>query len=199
MFNTQDFNIFDEPTFSGRMTAIRDVIDPKFEQAAAVLLPILATDGQHWTAHIAKHLRRTTNAPDNTWVAFAPNKRGYKMMPHFELGLWADHLYLYLAIEENMKPQQTPDIVAKLQRAREQVAQLPAEYVLSADHMTNATQPLTLAAYDDLVARFAAVRHSEVLIGLTIPRGDDRLKGDRSVEVLSTAVKTLLPIYQVLK
>ena len=199
MFNTQDFNIFDEPTLSGRMTAIRDVIDPKFEQAAAVLLPILATDGQHWTAHIAKHLRRTTNAPDNTWVAFAPNKRGYKMMPHFELGLWADHLYLYLAIEENMKPQQTPDIVAKLQRAREQVAQLPAEYVLSADHMTNATQPLTLAAYDDLVARFAAVRHSEVLIGLTIPRGDDRLKGDRSVEVLSTAVKTLLPIYQVLK
>lgn len=199
MFNVQDFDIFDEPTLSGRMTAIRDVIDPKFEQAAAVLLPILATDGQHWTAHIAKHLRRTTNAPDNTWVAFAPNKRGYKMMPHFELGLWADHLYLYLAVEENMKPQQTPDIVAKLQRAREQVAQLPAEYVLSADHMVNATQPLTLAAYDDLVTRFAAVRHSEVLIGLTIPRGDDRLKGDRSVEVLSTAVKTLLPIYQVLK
>lgn len=199
MFNAQDFDIFDEPTLSGRMTAIRDVIDPKFEQAAAVLLPILATDGQHWTAHIAKHLRRTTNAPDNTWVAFAPNKRGYKMMPHFELGLWADHLYLYLAVEENMKPQQTPDIVAKLQRAREQVAQLPAEYVLSADHMVNATQPLTLAAYDDLVTRFAAVRHSEVLIGLTIPRGDDRLKGDRSVEVLSTAVKTLLPIYQVLK
>lgn len=199
MFNAQDFDIFDEPTLSGRMTAIRDVIDPKFEQAAAVLLPILATDGQHWTAHIAKHLRRTTNAPDNTWVAFAPNKRGYKMMPHFELGLWADHLYLYLAVEENMKPQQTPDIVAKLQRAREQVAQLPAEYVLSADHMVNATQPLTLSAYDGLVARFAAVRHSEVLIGLTIPRGDDRLKGDRSVEVLSTAVKTLLPIYQVLK
>lgn len=199
MFNAQDFDIFDEPTLSGRMTAIRDVIDPKFEQAAAVLLPILATDGQHWTAHIAKHLRRTTNAPDNTWVAFAPNKRGYKMMPHFELGLWADHLYLYLAVEENMKPQQTPDIVAKLQRAREQVAQLPAEYVLSADHMVNATQPLTLAAYDDLVARFAAVRHSEVLIGLTIPRGDDRLKGDRSVEVLSMAVRTLLPIYQVLK
>ena len=199
MFNAQDFDIFDEPTLSGRMTAIRDVIDPKFEQAAAVLLPILATDGQHWAAHIAKHLRRTTNAPDNTWVAFAPNKRGYKMMPHFELGLWADHLYLYLAVEENMKPQQTPDIVAKLQRAREQVAQLPAEYALSADHMVNATQPLTLAAYDGLVARFAAVRHSEVLIGLTIPRDDDRLKGDRSVEVLSTAVKTLLPIYQVLK
>lgn len=199
MFNAQDFDIFNEPTLSGRMTAIRDVIDPKFEQAAAVILPILATDGQHWTAHIAKHLRRTTNAPDNTWVAFAPNKRGYKMMPHFELGLWADHLYLYLAVEENMKPQQTPDIVAKLQRAREQVAQLPAGYVLSADHIVNATQPLTLAAYDDLVARFANVRHSEVLIGFTIPRGDARLQGDQATEVLSNAIKTLLPIYQVLK
>lgn len=199
MFNAQDFDIFNEPTLSGRMTAIRDVIDPKFEQVAAVILPILVTDGQHWTAHIAKHLRRTTNAPDNTWVAFAPNKRGYKMMPHFELGLWADHLYLYLAVEENMKPQQTPDIVAKLQRAREQVAQLPAGYVLSADHMVNATQPLTLAAYDDLVDRFANVRHSEVLIGLTMPRGDARLQGDQATAVLSTAIKALLPIYQVLK
>lgn len=199
MFNAQDFDVFAEPTLTGRMTAIRNVIDPKFEQAAALLLPILATDGQHWTAHIAKHLRRTTNAPDNTWVAFAPNKRGYKMMPHFELGLWADHIYLYLAVEENMKPQLTHDIVAKLQQAREQVATLPTDYVLSGDHMVNANQPLTLAAYDELVARFAAVRHSEVLIGITMPRDDARLNGDQLAEVLSTTVKTLYPIYQLLK
>lgn len=199
MFNAQDFDVFAEPTLSGRMTAIRNVIDPKFEQAAALLLPILATDGQHWTAHIAKHLRRTTNTPDNTWVAFAPNKRGYKMMPHFELGLWADHLYLYLAVEENMKPQLTHDIVAKLQQAREQVATLPTDYVLSGDHMVNANQPLTLAAYDDLVARFAAVRHSEVLMGITMPRDDARLNDDQLAEVLSTTVKTLCPIYQLLK
>lgn len=199
MFDDRDFDIFDETTLDGRMTAIREVIDPKFEQLSQEILPILGSDGQVWTAHIAKHLRRTTNAPDNTWVAFAPNKRGYKMMPHFELGIWADHVYLYLAIEENMKPQQTDTIVAKLQQARDAVAKLPDTYVLSADHMVNITQPLTLSRYDDLVARYAAVRHSEVLVGLKMSRGDDRLQTNQSAEPLLTAVKTLLPIYQLLK
>lgn len=199
MFDDRDFDIFDETTLDGRMTAIREVIDPKFEQLSQEILPILGSDGQVWTAHIAKHLRRTTNAPDNTWVAFAPNKRGYKMMPHFELGIWADHVYLYLAIEENMKPQQTDTIVAKLQQARDAVAKLPDTYVLSADHMVNITQPLTLSRYDDLVARYAALRHSEVLVGLKMSRGDDRLQTNQSAEPLLTAVKTLLPIYQLLK
>lgn len=199
MFDDRDFDIFDETTLDGRMTAIREVIDPKFEQLSQEILPILGSDGQVWTAHIAKHLRRTTNAPDNTWVAFAPNKRGYKMMPHFELGIWADHVYLYLAIEENMKPQQTDTIVAKLQQARDAVAKLPDTYVLSANHMVNITQPLTLSRYDDLVARYAALRHSEVLVGLKMSRGDDRLQTNQSAEPLLTAVKTLLPIYQLLK
>lgn len=199
MFDDRDFDIFDETTLDGRMTAIREVIDPKFEQLSQEILPILGSDGRVWTAHIAKHLRRTTNAPDNTWVAFAPNKRGYKMMPHFELGIWADHVYLYLAIEENMKPQQTDTIVAKLQQARDAVAKLPDTYVLSADHMVNITQPLTLSRYDDLVARYAALRHSEVLVGLKMSRGDDRLQTNQSAEPLLTAVKTLLPIYQLLK
>lgn len=198
MFDDSDFDIFEEATLDARMTAIREVIDPKFEQLAQAILPVLSTDGQTWTAHIAKHLRRTTNAPDNTWVAFAPNKRGYKMMPHFELGIWADAVYLYLAVEENMKPQATEAIMAKMQQASDQVAQLPTSYVLSADHMVNATQLLTRAGYEALVIRFGTVRHSEVLVGLKIARGDQRLNG-QSAEPLVTAVKTLLPIYQLLK
>ena len=37
--------------------------------------------------HVAKHARRSVNPPIDTWVAFAPNKRGYKMLPHFQIGL----------------------------------------------------------------------------------------------------------------
>ncbi len=68
-------------------------------------------------------MRRTTNPPENTWVAFAPNKRGYKMMPHYEVGMWDDHVYIYLAVEENMKPASTQKIVAQMTKARELVAQ----------------------------------------------------------------------------
>lgn len=197
MFEASDFEIFDEQTLAGRMALIRDVIDPKFEQFAEIALPILNQDGQSWFAHIAKHLRRTTYAPDNTWVAFAPNKRGYKMMPHFELGIWADHIYLYLAVEENMKPKQTAPIVSKLNDASPMIANLPEQFVISQDHMVNQNVPLS--AYEATVSRFENVKHSEVLIGIKIMSGDAYLGTSAVTEKLISALKTLLPIYEKLK
>lgn len=197
MFEASDFEIFDEQTLAGRMALIRDVIDPKFEQFAEIALPILNQDGQSWFAHIAKHLRRTTYAPDNTWVAFAPNKRGYKMMPHFELGIWADHIYLYLAVEENMKPKQTAPIVSKLTAVSPMIANLPEQFVISQDHMVNQNVPLS--AYEATVLRFENVKHSEVLIGIKIMRGDAYLGTSAVTEKLISALKTLLPIYEKLK
>ena len=41
---------------------------------------------------------RTVNPPNDTWVAFAANKRGYKMMPHFQIGLWETHLFVWFAV-----------------------------------------------------------------------------------------------------
>lgn len=197
MFEASDFEIFDEQTLAGRMALIRDVIDPKFEQFAEIALPILNQDGQSWFAHIAKHLRRTTYAPDNTWVAFVPNKRGYKMMPHFELGIWADHIYLYLAVEENMKPKQTAPIVSKLTAVSPMIANLPEQFVISQDHMMNQNVPLS--AYEATVSRFETVKHSEVLIGIKIIRGDAHLGTSAVTEKLISALKTLLPIYEKLK
>lgn len=156
MFNEEDFAVFNDPTLDGRMDKIRRVVDPKFEAFADLALPILKEDGQDWYAHVAKHKMRKTYAPDNTWVAFAPNKRGYKMMPHFELGLWADNLYLYLAVEENMKPKDLADIMPKLEAIAADVAALPADYTLSLDHMVNANQPT--ARYAEAVARYQQVK-----------------------------------------
>lgn len=199
MFKDDDFNIFAVETLDERMQLIRGEIDQKFEQSAAVILPILNEQGQQWYAHIAKHLRRTTNPPDNTWVAFAPNKRGYKMMPHFELGIWADHVYLYLAVEENMKPKDTQSIVKKMAAARKQVQGLPSNFVLSADHMVNKSQPIVISVYDDMVARYANIKHSEVLIGVKLLRGDSNFAKNTDLVQLIDALKLLLPIYDVLK
>lgn len=169
MFRNSDFDIFEDKTLNGRMEKIRTIIDPKFEEFASIALPILNTNGQKWYAHVAKHLRRTTYAPDNTWVAFAPNKRGYKMLPHFELGIWEDNVYFYLAVEENMKPAQTNVITQKLREVSPLVSELPDSYRLSQDHMVNKTY--SLLQYDDSVERYESVKHSEVLMP---PRGTCR-------------------------
>ncbi|WP_409201745.1 DUF1054 family protein [Leuconostoc aquikimchii] len=199
MFEESDFKIFDVTSLAGRMTLIKDVIDPKFEQSAATILPILNKNWQQWYAHVAKHLRRTTYAPDNTWVAFAPNKRGYKMMPHFELGIWADHVYFYLAVEENMKPKETTVIVDKMMLVSDMVAKLPREFVLSVDHMVNVSTPLTLPTYDVAVQRFSDTKHSEVLIGIKLLLGDKHFKTATDLSQITDALALLLPIYNKLK
>jgi uncharacterized protein YktB (UPF0637 family) len=38
-------------------------------------------------AHVARHLRRTVNPPDDTWVALGPEARGYKKAGHFKVAV----------------------------------------------------------------------------------------------------------------
>lgn len=197
MFKDTDFNVFDDPTLDGRMEGIRNVIDPTFEEFAEKVLPILTADGQEWYAHVAKHIMRKTNPVDNTWVAFAPNKRGYKMMPHFEMGMWEDHIYLYVAVEENMKPKQTDDIVPKLHDVAGLVADLPGDFSISQQHMINAN--VALDQYDATIARFEKVKSAEVLVGVRVNRGDSRFGTEQMEDYLLSVLKALLPIYNGLK
>ncbi|USS88311.1 DUF1054 domain-containing protein [Fructilactobacillus hinvesii] len=197
MFTDNDFTVFATPTLNERMEQIRSVLDPKFETAAQAFLPILAETGETWYGHVAKHRMRKTNPPDNTWVAFSTNQRGYKMLPHFELGCWADQLYLYLAVESNMKPRQTATIGPKLQALVPLVQQLPTDFVLSGNHMEEQTKQL--ADYDQLVDRFQAIKAAEVLIGVQIQRGDPRLGTPELLPDLEQVLRQLLPLYEQLR
>ncbi|MBS9335081.1 DUF1054 domain-containing protein [Fructobacillus sp. M1-13] len=198
MFQKSDFAIFDDPTLAARMDKIRRIIDPKFEAFAEEAQPILQADGRQWVTHVAKHKMRKVHPPKNTWVAFAPNKRGYKMEPHFELGLFDDHLYLYLAIEENMKKEKTdgPRIALALDRLADAVSALPADFVLSTDHMVNNQHAKD--EYQAIVKRFGKVKAAEVLIGRQIKK-DAPLLNERANELpafLLATLKELLPLYE---
>ncbi len=87
-FTPSDFKVFDVKGFQPRMTAIRAQIRPKLEALGGLLVPALAkaTGGEAF-AHVAKHARRTVNPPDDTWVAFGPDKRGYKKSCHFKVAI----------------------------------------------------------------------------------------------------------------
>jgi uncharacterized protein YktB (UPF0637 family) len=87
-FSASDFKVFDIPGFKPRMDAIKTRIRPKLELAARDLLPDVArVGGGEAFAHVAKHARRTVNPPDDTWVAFAGDKRGYKKHAHFKVAV----------------------------------------------------------------------------------------------------------------
>jgi uncharacterized protein YktB (UPF0637 family) len=87
-FTGADFKIFAVEGLEPRMEAIRSRIRPKLEALGRGLLPDVAraTSGEAF-AHVAKHARRTVNPPDDTWVAFAPDQRGYKKHCHFKVAV----------------------------------------------------------------------------------------------------------------
>jgi uncharacterized protein YktB (UPF0637 family) len=87
-FGTADFKVFEVKGFQPRMQEIRARIRPKLEVLGHSLAPaIQRTTGEAMFAHVAKHARRTVNPPDDTWVAFAGNQRGYKKHPHFKVAV----------------------------------------------------------------------------------------------------------------
>jgi uncharacterized protein YktB (UPF0637 family) len=88
LFDRKDFSVFDITGFEDRMHAIRKYLQPRLTEIGDMIAPdIAALVDQPVYAHVAKHARRTVNAPDDTWVAFGPNKRGYKKDVHFKVAL----------------------------------------------------------------------------------------------------------------
>jgi uncharacterized protein YktB (UPF0637 family) len=87
-FGAADFKVFEAPGFAERMSGIRTRIRPKLETFGHRLLPEVGRAiGAEVFAHVARHARRTVNPPDDTWVAFAPDRRGYKKHCHFKVAV----------------------------------------------------------------------------------------------------------------
>jgi uncharacterized protein YktB (UPF0637 family) len=87
-FGAADFKVFEVKGFAQRMSEIRARIRPKLETLGQRLLPELSRAiGAEAFAHVAKHTRRTVNPPEDTWVAFASDRRGYKKHCHFKVAI----------------------------------------------------------------------------------------------------------------
>jgi uncharacterized protein YktB (UPF0637 family) len=87
-FTAADFKVFQLDGFAPRMTAIKGRVRPKLEAAGRALLgDVSRIGGADAFAHVARHMRRTVNPPDDTWVAFAADPRGYKKHCHFKVAI----------------------------------------------------------------------------------------------------------------
>jgi len=87
-FVPTDFRVFDLPGFAERMARLRAEVRPKLEILGQALAgPLTRATGRELFPHVARHARRTVNPPDDTWVAFGPDRRGYKKAAHFKIAV----------------------------------------------------------------------------------------------------------------
>ncbi|OEH93897.1 DUF1054 domain-containing protein [Bacillus solimangrovi] len=196
-FNQSDFDVFQIEGLDERMSAIRERIQPKFKAIGNVLTDDLsAIAGNEMYLHIAKHARRTKNPPKDTWLAIANNKRGYKKHPHFQIGIFDDHVFIWLAYIYEL-PHKTEIANGFLKDIISFRNTIPSDYVISLDHTQKSAQSLADIDLQSALERFRDVKKGEFLIGKHIAANDPLLQnGDEFLKVVKTTFETVLPLYQ---
>ncbi|WP_066176381.1 YktB family protein [Bacillus marinisedimentorum] len=196
-FTKQDFQTFQIEGLDDRMAAIKERIQPKFSSLGSALAEdVAAFAGNEMHLHIAKHARRTKNPPKDTWLAIAHDKRGYKKHPHFQLGLFDDHVFLWLAYIYEM-PDKEKAAKTFLESSEDILSQLPDSYLISPDHMKKDDLPLTKENLISTLERFRDVKKGEFLLGRKIYSDDPMLKnGEKVYQFAKETYQTLMPMYK---
>jgi uncharacterized protein YktB (UPF0637 family) len=196
-FTKEDFHIFKIEGLDDRMTAIQERIQPKFKKVGDELAEDLsALLGQEMFLHIARHARRKVNPPNDTWLAIAGNKRGYKQHPHFQIGLFDDHVFIWLAFIYEL-PQKTNIAKTFLNNLDTIKQTIPGDYVISLDHMKKDAVLLEKINLTESLERFHDVKKAEWLIGRHIAANAPVLKDETEFYKLAKETfETLIPLYK---
>lgn len=196
-FQQKDFDSFTIEGLGERMEAIQTRIQPKFQAIGEELVDYLSAHlGEEMHMHIARHARRTVNPPNDTWVAFSYNNRGYKMTPHFQVGLWDDRLFVWLAYiyELPNKTDMARHFIDNIDKFR---AMIPADFDISMNHMKKSDELMKDIDARKTLERFRDVKSAELLIGKQFNSDDPILEDSKAfVEKVQEIYDTLIPIYQ---
>lgn len=194
-FKQTDFDTFHIDGLEARMEAIQTRIQPKFRELGEILKDNLSMKlGNEMYLHIAKHARRTVNPPIDTWLAICDNKRGYKKHPHFQVGLFDDRLFIWLAhvYELPNKQKIAQGFIDNFASLKE----LPNDFVVSMDHMKKNSLPLKELEESHL-ERFRDVKKAEFLIGRNLDMNDEQVQdGEQLLDIVIATYDDLIPFYQ---
>ncbi|MEK5522499.1 hypothetical protein B5V89_16280 [Heyndrickxia sporothermodurans] len=196
-FTKNDFDTFNIEGLDARMEAIEERIRPKFREIGQLLTDELSVNlGEEMFLHIAKHARRTVNAPKDTWLAIAGNKRGYKQHPHFQVGLFDDHVFIWLAFIYEL-PNKAEMAKTFLKNLKTIKSSIPNDFVVSQDHMKKNATSLKEIDLKNALERFRDVKKAEFLIGRQIAANDPILtNGTEFIDVVRNTFETLIPLYK---
>jgi len=175
-FTKKDFNVFEVDGLDNRMSALIETTRPKLEKLGEYFSHFLAIHtGETYYPHVAKHLRRTTNPPNDTWVAFSTNKRGYKMLTHLQIGLFGSHVFvLYGVIYESPEKEKVAETLLK----KEKMILALEDFIMKRDHMQEACEAIEAEALHANILRLKNVKKGELLFGKIYKPGHEALKSD---------------------
>ncbi|MGR6544810.1 YktB family protein [Paenibacillus tundrae] len=199
-FNSRDFDVFQVPGLEPRMEMLIERVRPKLEALGAELAPYLTElCGEEMFVHVAKHARRTVNPPIDTWVAWGSSKRGYKALPHFEVGMFDTHVFVIFAVIYESPNKIT--FAEALERELDEVRRnLPGEFYWSMDHMDpqgTFHKDMNSEDYDKIITKLKTVKKAEVMCGLRIERDDPlAADGEQLLKTIRSTFNTLLPLYK---
>ena len=199
-FTADDFDVFTIDGLDNRMEALKGRIQPKLQALGEHFSQQLSImTGEEMFPHVAKHARRTVNPPKDTWVAFAPNARGYKMLPHFQIGLWETHMFIWYAViyEAPNKIEIGKHLEQQVKRIKEII---PSNYVWSMDHTKPESIPHEGLSTEELLSMFnrlQTVKKAEILCGVRIPRENAiQLSNADFIDTIQDVFEHLLPLYK---
>lgn len=199
-FEAIDFEVFQVAGLEERMSVLKAHLRVKLQQLGMDFAnELTALCGTQMYSHVAKHARRTVNPPNDSWVAFCPDKRGYKKHPHFQIGAWGTHAFATFGLIYESPIRRA--YAALLQaHAEEIVDRIPKNYVWIPNHM----DPVAVSASDvtpvhlrELATKLGAGRQGELLVGLKIEKDDAVHMTARDFEdAVLQCFQTVLPLYR---
>ncbi|UXV46450.1 YktB family protein [Staphylococcus aureus] len=197
-FKPKNFKAFNVEGLDARMEALNEYIRPQLHELGEYFSDFFTSQtGETFYPHVAKHARRSVNPPKDTWVAFATNKRGYKMLPHFQIGMFEDQLFVMFGIMHEAKDKATRAKV--FERKFKAIQQLPDDYRVCLDHMKPDKPFIKDLTDDDLkeaIQRAINVKKGEFFIARAITPQDKSLKSDKAfIAFLEETFDQFLPFY----
>ncbi|MFC4767650.1 YktB family protein [Effusibacillus consociatus] len=198
----EDFAVFEVEGLEPRMEALKARVRPKFEAIGSALAPDLsARYGEEFYVHVAKHARRKTNPPNDSWVSFATNPRGYKMMPHFQVGMWATHAFVQFAIiYECVNKKEFGEQLAREWSSLKR--EIPEHMLWYDDHIKpkSVPHPEMDEKIDIFTKKLIQNKNGELLVGIEIPKAQAiAMSGEAFLDKARKTMFELGPLYTLLQ
>ena len=169
-FEEKDFSLFEIMGFEERMEALKEQLRPKFYDLGDDLKDSLsAMVGEELFPHVAKHARRKTNPPNDSWVAWGM-KRGYKMVPHFQVCVWSTHVLIQWGIIYEAKDKATfaDNLLKHIEEVKREI---PPHFQWYKDHTKPEGIPhsaMTKEDFETFANRLKNNKNGEVMVGHVI-------------------------------
>ena len=97
-FKSTDFDVFTVDGLEERMSAIKTNIHPKLEALGNNLQNTYPNKLMRTFLSCCKTRTPQSQSTKRYLGCFSTNKRGYKMLPHFQIGLWGTHAFIYFGL-----------------------------------------------------------------------------------------------------